>query len=386
MKPPRTIAFVTAAALLVLIVPTVAQAHSVLPTGTAQGTSPSSAPQSAVFTITNNATANSVVAYRIASGGALVKAGTFATHGAGSGASLGDQGALALTADHRWLLVVDAGSNQISVFHVNGARGSAPLLSFSGRVGSGGVHPVSLAIHKSLVYALNTGNSTVAGDIAGFLLTSTGHLVALSGSHRALSSSNATGAAQLSFNPSGSALVVTEKATSLIDTYAVGARGYSVGPVTTASYGSTPYGFAFTPNGHLIVSEAGPGALSSYSVSGSSGVSVLSGSVLDNQSAPCWVAIAEGGHYAYSTNAHSASISTYQVLANGTIVLQAQVGGSTGSTPTDLAVSTSTGKYLLAYDAGAGEIDSFSLGSGGTLAKAASVYGLPNTAEGLVAF
>jgi hypothetical protein len=67
-------------------------------------------------------------------------------------------------------------------------------------------------------------------------------------------------------------------------------------------------------------------------------------------------------------------------------VLQASVGGTTGAGPTDMAVTTSTGRYLLQYDSGAGEIDEFSLGSSGLLAKVASVYGLPATAEGLVAF
>jgi len=384
-RPGRTLAFVTTAALLVLIVPSLAAAHSVPTTGPAVAlTAP--APPSAVFTMTNNATANSVVAYKIGTGGALIPAGSFATRGRGTGASLADQGALALTSDHRWLLVVDAGSNQITVFHVNRPGGTAPLLSFADRTGSGGVLPVSIAVYGSLVYVLNDGNATLAGNIAGFYLTSGGLLLHLPGSGRALSTSGATGGAQISFGLSGRVLAVTEKATSLIDTYQVGTLGYASTGTTTASNGSTPYGFAFTPSGHLVVSDAGPGALSSYSVSPTATVTLRSGSVSDNQSAPCWVVVAEGGRYAYTANAHSNSISTYQVARNGTLVLQASVGGTTGAGPTDMAVTTSTGRYLLQYDSGAGEIDEFSLGSGGLLTKVASVYGLPATAEGLVAF
>ena len=181
-------------------------------------------------------------------------------------------------------------------------------------------------------------------------------------------------------------LAVTEKVTSLIDTYTVGPLGYASSAISTVSNGSTPYGFAFAPSGHLLVSDAGPGALSSYGVSAGGTVTVVSGTVLDNQSAPCWVVVAEGGRYAYTTNAHSNSISTYQVARNGDLVLQASVGAATGVGPTDLALTTSNGQHLLVYDSGAGEIDEFDLGAGGTLSEVASVYGLASTAEGLDAF
>jgi len=389
MKRLGALALATTAVLLVLIVPSLAVGHPAAAAGTS-GPTPLSAPTaaappSAVFTMTNNATANSVVAYRIGTGGALIPAGTFSTHARGTGASLADQAALALTRDHRWLLVVDAGSNEISVFHVNAPSPTHPLLTLTDHAFSGGVLPVSLAVHGSLVYVLNDGNSTVAGNIAGFLLSSTGRLFPLAGSHRPLSTTGATGGAQIAFNPGGSVLVVTEKATSLLDTYHVGPLGYASAPSFTNSSGSTPYGFAFTRAGTLVVSEAGPGALSSYTVSGA-GATVVSGTVLDNQSAPCWVAVAEGGQYAFTTNAHSNSISTYQVASNGTLTLQASIGATTGAAPTDMAVTTSTGHYLLVYDAGASEIDEFALGAGGSLTEIASVYGLGATAEGLVAF
>ncbi|HUJ77667.1 MAG TPA: hypothetical protein VLX64_01530, partial [Thermoplasmata archaeon] len=90
--------------------------------------------------------------------------------------------------------------------------------------------------------------------------------------------------------------------------------------------------------------------------------------------------------WAYTTNAHSDSISTYTLARNGTLVLQASVGATTGSAPTDMAVTTSTGRYVLVYDAGAGQIDEFAVGAGGALTATTSVYGLPLTSEGLVAF
>lgn len=384
MTRPGTLALVTTAALLLLIVPAAAQAQSV-PSASPAAHPPGTSTVSAVFTMTDNATANSVLAYRIAPGGSLVSYGSFPTHGTGLGASLADQGSLALTADHQWLLVVDAGSDQVSVFHVNAPGLSLPLLTYTDRVASGGVLPVSIAIHGSLVYVLNAGNSTTAGDISGFTLSSTGRLAALPGSSLPLSTSTPTGPAQISFNPAGTVLAVTEKTTSIIDTYTVARTGFASGPTSTASNGSVPYGFAFSSNGHLVVSDAGPGALSSYGISSTGALTVISGTVSDNQSAPCWVAFAEGGRYAYTTNAHSDSISTYLVGQNGSLVLQAAIGATTGSAPTDVAV-TSGSHYFLTYDAGAGEIDVYALGSSGSLTEVSSTYGLPSTAEGLVAF
>lgn len=377
--------------LFVLIVPALAQGASApsgssLALGASGGASggASHAP-SAVFTMTNNATGNAIVAYRLGVGGAIIPAGSYATHGRGSGTSLADQGALALTANHAWLLAVDAGSNDVSVFRVH-LNGHGPLLSFSDRVRSGGVAPVSLAVHGALVYVLNAGNSTRSGDIAGFYLTGSGLLLPLRGSQRALSTSAATGPAQIAFSPSGASLIVTEKSTSLIDSYAVGPRGYASTVSTTASSGAVPYGFAFAPSGTLVVSEAGPGALSSYAVGPGGSVTVISASITDNQSAPCWVVITASGSFAYTTNAHSNSISSYQLAASGGLTLLASVAATTGAAPTDMALAGAHSGHLLVYDAGAGEIDEYAVSANGSLSAVASVYGLPSTSEGLVAF
>ncbi len=62
---------------------------------------------------------------------------------------------------------------------------------------------------------------------------------------------------------------MTEKATNLIDTYSVARNGVASAPTVNASVGETPFGFAFSRDGHLIVSEAfgglpDIGAVSSY--------------------------------------------------------------------------------------------------------------------------
>ncbi|MCI4336605.1 MAG: lactonase family protein [Thermoplasmata archaeon] len=368
------------ALVLILALPAVALAAPAAPSAATLASG------GAVFTMTNSAHGNQVWAYDVGTGGALIPAGHFNTHGVGTGVSLADQGALALSANHEWLFVVNAGSNSVTAFWVNTTPLASPILTFADKISSHGVMPVSLTVHGSWLYVVNVGNATIAGDIAGFWVSSTGGLSPIAGSARSLSTSGATGAAEIAFNPAGTALAVTEKGTSVIDTYAVSSSGAASPPITTVSNGSTPYGFAFTPAGAAVVSDAGPGALSSYAVNHLGAVTLVSGSVLDNQSAPCWVVIADGGRVALTTNAHSNSISTYTVTRGGTLTLSASVGATTAASPTDMAMGGPLGGELFVLDVGAGEIQEFGVGAHGALTLAYGVSALPATAEGLAAF
>jgi 6-phosphogluconolactonase len=370
------IALVGAAlALIVIASPTFAASASAQTPGSRGG--------SAVFTMTNSPSGNEIVAYERTSGGALAWVGNFSTGGNGTGASLADQGSLALSSDGHWLLAVDAGSDQISVLRVGGS-GSVPWLTLTDVVASGGVLPVSLTIHDGIVYVLNDGSSTTAGNIDGFSLSDQGVLSPLAGSTQSLSTSGATGAAQISFNPAGTLLAVTEKATSLIDTYYVRADGIARPGSYHASAGSTPYGFAFTPHGQLAVSEAASGSLSSYRVHTNGYFAVISNSVSDLETAPCWVVVTPNGAFAYTTNADSNSISSYAVSSGGRLALVQSVAASTGMTPTDLALADG-GHVLLVRDAGSGNLEEFSIATNGTLTWVATAGSLPSGDEGLVA-
>ena len=57
-------------------------------------------------------------------------------------------------------------------------------------------------------------------------------------------------------SPDGSKLVVTQRGTNELAIFAVGADGRLRGLHVMASSGPTPYGFAFAPDGTLIVTEA----------------------------------------------------------------------------------------------------------------------------------
>jgi 6-phosphogluconolactonase len=355
----------------------------VLPLAGASGWDDNHGHTAAVFTSTNNATANQIVAYETTSGGSLNWVGNFGTGGAGTGSALADSGALALSGGDHWLLAVDAGSNQISVFQVN-LNHHGPLLVLTDVTSSNGVLPVSVTISGNIVYVLNDGNAATAGNIAGFYLGWNGQLYPISGSSEPLSTSAATGAAQISFSPDGNFLVVTEKNTNLLDVYTVNWVGVASGPTSYASSGLTPYGFAFAGRDNLVVSEAHQPAVSSYSLTHYAGLQLVSGSISDLQGAPCWVAVSHDGRTAYISNTASDSVSTFSVSRDGSLTLLQSVAGSTDAGPADSALAHG-GRTLYVYAGGAGEIQTFQTGPGGTLTWIQTVGGLPVGAEGLVA-
>jgi len=71
-----------------------------------------------VYTETNASTGNAILAYARSDDGVLSWLGTYPTHGLGTGAGLGTQGEVILAGGGKWLLAVNAGSNDISMFRV----------------------------------------------------------------------------------------------------------------------------------------------------------------------------------------------------------------------------------------------------------------------------
>src|SRR6266576_250928 len=100
----------------------------------------------------------------------------FQAGGVGSGKGIASQGALQLSSDGRYLLAVDAGSNEISVLRIKPGGSLEPV--GGGPVSSGGANPVSIAVHNQLVYVANAGTSTSTGETnyTGFALNPGGHL------------------------------------------------------------------------------------------------------------------------------------------------------------------------------------------------------------------
>ena len=329
-----------------------------------------------VFTSTNSAAGNEVLAYGAGPGGALALLARYPTQGLGTSAGLGSQGAVQLSSDGRWLFVVNAGDNTVSTFAVRPA--GLVLMSVHD---SGGLHPISVGEREGLVYVLNEGGS---GNVAGFR-NDGGTLTPVAGSVRPLSAAGGTGPAQVSIGPDGDVLVVTEKTTNRITSYAISADGSAGAPVVTASAGITPFGFAFDRRGRIFVSEANQSTLSSYRFSGATPV-VISAAVPTTQAAACWAAVTPNGRWAYTGNAGTSSISLFAIDRMGQVTLVAGAAGSTGSNggAGDIAIA-GHGRSLSILAPRTPAIFTFAVAADGALAPAASATGLPAGSVGLAA-
>ena len=324
----------------------------------------------AVYTQTNAPTGNAVHRLDRGPDGLLTPVATYRTGGTGTGATLSSQGAVALSDDGRLLVAVNAGSNDISSFRVS-RRGHLQLID---RQPSGGTHPNSVDIDGDSVYVLN---SMGAANVSAFALDGSGKLRPRGTS--ALTA-GATGAAQVQVAPGGRDLVVSVRQSNRIETFPL--RFGRIGtPVVTNSSGAVPFGFAFSPRGDLVVSEAGASTVSSYRLNGNGSARVISASLPVGQGAACWVAVTADGRFAYTGNA-TGSISGYSIARDGALTALT-AGGITAAAPrpNDLAVA---GRYLYAVNPAVGEVTAYRIANDGTLTPLPGVANL-GTLAGLAA-
>ena len=357
-----------------------------------------------------------VVFNRDANGG-LTLNGNFQTQGNGVGAGglfgiAGTSNPLVLDANHQHLYAVNPGSDTISVFTVDNDNSLTLIGTPQSSVGSlGSTGPISLAIHGDLLYVLNAGippdaNATpptagTPGSITGFTITNDGTLTPLADSTEPLTA-NATNTSQIQFTPDGNTLVVTDKASQTIITYAVEGNGIAGQPVATTSQGTTPFGFAFTSNGILVVSDAnvvpgsGPtpdgGTVSSYSLNGTT-VTPITSTLAANGTATCWVEITANDQYAYSTNTANGTIVADQIDADGNLTLldngnQGLTTVTTEANPEVLDLAVVGNDYLYAADATSGQIFAYAIADNGDLNAISdgNATGLPDSFVGVAAY
>ncbi len=347
-----------------------------------------------VYIASNGAAANEILVFDRNERGNLSFARAVPSGGLGTGGGLGNQGGLVLMADERWLVVVNAGSDDVSVFRVNGSD-----LTLTSRTPSGGQRPVSVTVDRDLVYVLNAGGAVGGADnIAGFRLDRRGHLLAIPGAVQPLSGPN-TAPAQIGFTPDGEFLVATERATNLIAVFSLtgdehdGNDGVARPAEFHPSAGLTPFGFAFDRRGRLYVADASGGAtdassVSSYQVTHDGGLEVISAAVPTTETAACWLVITGDGHVVFTTNTGSGTVSALSVDSDGALALRDDDGVAArtgaGSAPADAALSTG-GRFLYTRNGGNGTISAFSVNGDGTLTSLSTLGGLPVGANGLAA-
>jgi 6-phosphogluconolactonase len=334
----------------------------------------------AVYVQTNVAP-NEVIALRRTDDGSLDRIGSVATGGDGDGSPhLQSQGSVALTQDDQHLLVTNAASDDLSVFSVS-ADGSIELRD---RVHTGAT-PRSVTERDGLVVVLNTGEP----GLASFRLEAEG-IAPVEGGNQALEASDAD-PAQVGFSPDGSMVVITQRGTDSIVTYAVTSDGTFGDSDKVPSQGPTPYGFAFTSGGTLVVTEAfraekGAAAASSYAIVDGS-LEPRTASVGNGRSEICWAVVTPDDRFAFTTNFADGAVSRFAIAADGSLSLEdatagISVDGVPGLRDEDLS---SDGRFLYALDADGGRIYGWSVDGEGSLEPVGSWDGLPATVAGLAA-
>ncbi|MGV9270065.1 lactonase family protein [Kitasatospora sp. NPDC003701] len=341
----------------------------------------------AVFVQTDDPAGNRIIAYHRADDGQLAQTAAYDTHGlggvlAGSVADhLASQGSLTYDPRHALLYAVNAGSDTVSVFSVDGDR-----LALRQVVGSGGRFPVSVAVHDDVVYVLNALDG---GSIQGYTVHD-GRLDERADWNRCLGLdpdatpqfTNTPG--QVGFTGDGSQLVVTTKANGsnllVFNLDHSGAPADS--PVVTNLPGAVP--FAFVPNGGhgLFLAEAGTNAVATFAVH-PDGTASQEAFAPTGQSATCWIVAVRD--LLYASNAGSSTLSGFRTSDHGRRLT------ALGNTPTnpgtvDAAVS-SDGHYLYAQTGVNGIVDEFAVNDDGSLTPLGSRT-VPGGAggEGIVAF
>src|SRR5215217_2591848 len=331
--------------------------------------------------VQTNAAPNELIAFRRADDGSLDLIGSVATGGEGDGTPhLQSQGSVTLTSDGQYLLVTNAASDDLSVFSV-AAVGSIKQRE---RVHTGAT-PRSVAERDGLVVVLNTGEP----GLVSFRVHAEG-IERVEGGDQALDTSDAD-PAQVAFSPDGSMVVITQRGTDSIVAYEVTADGTFGASSEVASEGPTPYGFAFTSGGTLVVTEAfgaekGAAAASSYTIEDGSLV-VRTSSVGNGRSEICWAVITPDDRFAFTTNFADGAVSRYAIAADGSLSLDdATAGISVDGMPglRDEGI-TSDGRFLYAIDADGSRIYSWSVDAEGSLEPVGSWEGVPETVAGLAA-
>jgi 6-phosphogluconolactonase len=334
----------------------------------------------AVFVQTNE-DRNRVLAFARDTEGSLAEPTPYETGGRGSmAAHLPSQGSVVLSGDRRFLLVANAGSGEVSAFRVDGAG-----LELVGTVPSGGDAPRSVAERAGAVFVMNTGKPA----IASFRLTDQ-DLAATVGGEMPLAAADAD-PAQIGFTPDGRTLIVTQRGADAIAAYPVRNDGTLGEASAVMSSGPTPYGFAFTSNGTLIVTEAfraqkGAAAASSYAT-GEGSLTPRTRSLANGMSEICWAVVTRDDRFAYTTNFAESTVSRFAIGSDGSIALEDASAGSVGDSRPGLRDEdvTDDGRFLFAIDADGGAVLGWRIGTDGSLSRAGSWEGLPNTIAGLAA-
>jgi 6-phosphogluconolactonase len=338
-----------------------------------------------LYTQTNES-ANAIVHFTRQSNGTLVRDESTLTGGQGTNAvgasgaiapdSLASQHSVILSSDAKTLFTVNGGDDSISALSIDQASGALTLLKKS-PVSAGHI-PNSLAYNNGYVYATFLSG---AHALAAYKVGSDGGLTQVAAYDlNAVPGVSGAAPTQVIATPDGSAIVVSAgTASGAVLSFPVDSDG-SLGSAAANTSLTAPFAGAFLPqkvDPIYLATSASLGALSEFTDTAGLLNQVSQASTTTSApgvAAPCWLVLSPDGSIAFVGNG-SGAISTYSVSAtSGVTLLNAtaatEPGVKTGvtSVAADSWVS-SDGKFLYSAYLGDDKIVAYSIGLDGSLAK-----------------
>jgi 6-phosphogluconolactonase (cycloisomerase 2 family) len=336
-----------------------------------------------VYVNLNTSPINTVAGYNRYADGSLTPINGSPFVAGGTGASVPSQGALQISSDGKYLLAVDAGSNQISVLKI---KPDGSLKTVDGPTPSGGNVPVTIAVHNDLIVVGNDGNGSGGANYTAFQLNSGGHLTPAGWSY---SLPSPTVVADVLVSPDGTHLIGIRDDTSLIDSFTVEPDG-TITPAGGSPFSNPagyygPFGSAFRPtdSGELYVSNAHtatgggvtPGSVSAFSVDGAGALSLIGASPVaaPGQTATCWVAISHSGQSLFAVNTGSNSVSSFSIGSDGSLTYKSStaLSGTGGLGALDVGIDP-TDSFLYVVERGANAVAGLQVNGDGSLAELAA--------------
>lgn len=362
-----------------------------------------------VYVLTNQAPANTVVVLNRAADGTLTRQQEVLTGGSGSGPGprppqfppgpgpdpLNSADAITLTPDGRFLLAVNPRSNDVSVLAVTHEG-----LRLVDKASTDGIFPVSVAARNGLVYVVNQGESptnSVAGpaSITGFFLDHEGKLTPIPHSTRMIGGPGAA-PGKVAITPDGGLLIVAETIANFIDVFRLHEDGHTGALTRFPSNNRTPLAIAFTHHrimaiteGNMLSAQTGTpngSSTSTYRITEDEALEPISKAVPNFQTSNCWIRFTPDGHFAYTGNTGSGSVSSYSVSPRGELTLLNVVAADTGgfaSVPIDLDISRD-GKFLYVIASFIGTVEGFRIEKDGSLTHVSNATNFPVSMQGIV--
>jgi 6-phosphogluconolactonase len=158
-----------------------------------------------------------------------------------------------------------------------------------------------------------------------------------------------------------------ERVANRLETLPLDVLGRPGAPVVTPSGGAVPFGFGISPQGTIVVSEAGASTVSSYRAGLDGMLHTITASLPVGQGAACWVAVPPSGRLAYTGNA-AGGIRCFAIGSDGSLTPL----GTTALVPSPRDLDfDSSGRYLHAVSPGnattGGQVTTYRVGSDGAL-------------------